>query len=108
MGQIEHKAVVATLHLTEDVEKVDKWIESRRSSHRQLFAKLPSWANGYVTYCLAPDGSKEGWPTSKDGDRLRDSFINFLEEGDLGCWAEVLYGGCTPDFIARSSNLWDL
>lgn len=42
---------------------------------------VPSMVNSYVTYAFLPDGSKEGWPESNDGDRYRQQFA------DLFAWS---------------------
>ena len=54
--------------------------------------------NHYHTFFVPPDGSKEGWSASEDGDTGRALFIEWLESQryeDLSSpfkWAEVQYG----------------
>ena len=54
--------------------------------------------NGVETFLVAPDGSKEGWSESEQGDALRDWFIAHLEglryeDGSSPLsWVEVQYG----------------
>ena len=38
----------------------------------------PEVTNGYRSFLIPPDGSKEGWSTSDLGDKARDKFINWL------------------------------
>lgn len=37
--------------------------------------------NGYDTYIFLPDGSKEGWGTSDDGDKYRAAFADLFSVG---------------------------
>lgn len=60
-------------------------------------------AGGEHSFFVGPDGSKEGWSTSNEGDRRRQEFVCWLRdkgrEGDkdydrifLVEWAEVVFG----------------
>lgn len=97
MGLIQHNCVVATTSSEERIAQMREWIrklsqfekEDIRSAGR-LFAEINGFTNGYVTFILAPDGSKEGWSTSNAGDRLRNAFIARLDE--YWDWIEVSYG----------------
>ena len=44
--------------------------------------------NGYASFLIAPDGSKEGWETSEDFNARRESFINWLKEQACYDWFE--------------------
>ena len=54
--------------------------------------------NGIRSFALWPDGSKEGWQDSDDGDTARDSMVAFLEslryeDGSSPLeWVEVTFG----------------
>lgn len=54
--------------------------------------------NGYQSFAVFPDGSKEGWETSTDHDHQREQFIAWLdkhryEDGSASvAWVEVQYG----------------
>ena len=54
--------------------------------------------NGYVSFMVAPDGSKEGWDHSDAGDAARAAFIEWLraqchEDGSSKLdWVEVQFG----------------
>jgi hypothetical protein len=66
--------------------------------------------NGYHSFFVAPDGSKEGWSDSDEGDKRRKKFIDWLIEGykknDLWLeWVEVQYAdGNGVEKITRSSE----
>jgi|SRR6185312_15215641 len=57
---------------------------------------LPSLTNGYVTFFIAPDGSKEGWDVSEHGDARRKVFLDALANINDPWridWYELCYGG---------------
>ena len=68
--------------------------------------------NGYRSFMVAPDGSKEGWSESDRADEARESFIDWLEEmryddgSSLLCWVEVEFSNEYEDYGAKiiSSN----
>lgn len=55
-------------------------------------------ANSNKSFFISPDGSKEGWQWSQEGDAARDKFIEFLEthrydDGSYKVdWVEVQFG----------------
>jgi hypothetical protein len=54
--------------------------------------------NGFQSFFIPPDGSKEGWDDSNIGDLQRETMINWLneqayEDGSTPFrWVEVQYG----------------
>jgi hypothetical protein len=58
----------------------------------------PGITNGYRSFFVPPDGSKEGWGESDRGDSARDDFVEYLraKENEDGSsylsWVEVSYG----------------
>jgi len=56
---------------------------------------VQSQNNGFSSFLVPPDGSKEGWPTSDKGDDRRREFIEWLSVEDDFDWAEVAFGGDT-------------
>lgn len=49
---------------------------------------LPEVTNGYLTFFIGPDGSKEGWPESDDGDKKRYEFKEWVKK-NYKLWLEV-------------------
>jgi len=98
MGIVNNECVVATTWDDKAVHSIRQWIKEQTPDHQTLFAVLPSLVNGYQTIILAPDGSKKGWGTAKEGELLRDSFIKKLQEFDYEddsnpfAFVEVGYG----------------
>lgn len=63
-----------------------------------LVGPVHSVVNGYTMFAMFPDGSKEGWPASHEGDEIRARFI-LLFQGD-GCdLCEFRWGGDEPDML---------
>lgn len=95
MGYMRHHALVIT-----------SWHEDLPKIHAravELCAHLVSpivrgSCNGYASFFIAPDGSKEGWDISDDGDDNRSTLISELEamryeDGSSPIdWVEVQFG----------------
>lgn len=56
---------------------------------------VEGWTNGYRSFFIAPDGSKEGWSTSDKGDAARAAFKlwcrNARAEHLWIDWVEVMF-----------------
>jgi hypothetical protein len=96
MGYIRHNAIVVTC-----------WDKTRiAAAHGAAERCLPglvssivdSHINGYHSFLVAPDGSKEGWSDSDKGDAARAEFISWLESQRYEDnstpfeWVEIAYG----------------
>jgi len=98
MGVENNECVVATTWNREAMMKVREWVSKLDADEHSLFAFLPSLMNNKETVFLAPDGSKKGWDTAKQGEALRDRFIEYLSAFDYDDgsspfdWVEVGYG----------------
>jgi hypothetical protein len=77
MGYMRHHGILVT-----------SWHAQRLTeAHQQavtLFEGLVSpvveaLTNGYRSFAILPDGSKEGWPESDGCDALRAEFVRYLE-----------------------------
>ena len=95
MGYMRHHAIVVT--------SWNKPLLARaRVQARSLFSAvspmIESPVNGYHSFFVPPDGSKEGWEESKRGDRQRREFVRWLDgerhEDDSSSldWIEIQYG----------------
>lgn len=82
MGVENNEAVIATTWKDECIDKIKAWIASRPEKQQKLFVFVNSLENGKTTVFLAPDGSKKGWDTAEEIERLRDEFIGFLKTFD--------------------------
>jgi hypothetical protein len=87
MGYTRHHAIVVTSFDDELLKSArNKALEIYGANHDPIdgnFSKLVSEpivgiTNGFVSFFIAPDGSKEGWDTSDQSDACRSKFINWM------------------------------
>lgn len=94
MGYIRHNAIICTGEAERLKRAFIKAAEIFGNSCVNLTSPSPAGMNGTCSFLVAPDGSKEGWTDSDEGDRLRELFVAWLaEEGPLIDYIEVEYGG---------------
>jgi len=106
MGYMRHHALVITGSDYPESKKIIRKVH-RMSKDRAIdyvgtskivSPLMYSPLNGYLSFFIAPDGSKEGWQESELGDSMRDSIIDFIdsftyEDGSLCInYTEVFYG----------------
>lgn len=103
MGILIHDAVLVTVDVS--AEEFKKAIEEFRASMEPEFQPLligPALTPvngdvGYVLYTFMPDGSKEYWDISDQGDIYREAFKHIIKrferDGDIIIqWIHVRYG----------------
>jgi hypothetical protein len=90
MGYVRHNAIIAT---TWQEHAATALAEFARSIGAQALV-AEEVTNGYITVCIPPDGSKEGWEESDSGDGRRARIKAWLtSQTDLYFeWCEVAYG----------------
>jgi len=115
MGDINHKAVLATTWSDEVANKIDAWIGNADyvdPKYAHLFVEVVGVVNSYVTFVLAPCGSTEGWGTDLEHGLLREAFIEFLDslaydDGSSSVeYVEVLYGDYGQEIV--KGNTYDV
>lgn len=87
MGYIKHDTVIVVV--SDYVYSNPGWMpdveafkESLPEGWRHLIVgPVSGLTNGYDTYVFLPDGSKEGWDTSDEGDAHRSAFIDLFQVG---------------------------
>jgi hypothetical protein len=95
MAIVIHKAIVVTCA---NPERIEKARVTAVGIGLPVSDALNSLGNGYWTFFVGPDGSEEASPDADQGDRLRNSFVQWLKtqeselEGPYYEWAEVEYG----------------
>lgn len=100
MGYIAHNAIVVTSWNDETIEKAHAKATELRCSVSNIVA---SPVNGYKSFLIAPDGSKEGWGDSDVGDAQRKAWIAWskdlrYEDGSSSLhWCEVRFGSDDAD-----------
>lgn len=97
MVYMRHDAIVATSWNKEHLQKA-------RSKAKELGLEVSELVDGRMNGCLsfliAPDGSKEGWKDSDDGDSQREQWKAWLRSQDdiWVDWAHVNFGGDDDQF----------
>lgn len=102
MGVISHHFIVVAASYGNFAEEAHrKAVQIFGDPSDGLVSPLSSSVtNGSQSFCIFPDGSKEGWGASDDGDARRDEFIGWLNrqrysDGSTPYkWAEVEVGEC--------------
>lgn len=95
MGYIRHNAIIVT---SWDDEKIELAHAMAKTLGNVVTDIVGPTTNGYCTFTIVPDGSKEGWARSHEGDDARESFRVWLnkqryEDGSTSLeWVEVAYG----------------
>lgn len=106
MGTIAHHAIIVT-GSSESIERArEKAVEIFKvdPEDHELFNRImghpviagvtnivASGVNGYDSFMVAPDGSKEGWGLSDEGDKRRKELLDWLEAQGRYDYAEVQY-----------------
>lgn len=102
MGYILHNAIVITSWDDKAIEKAEEAALSFNLCILGPSAK-ESAINGYRTLLVCPDGSKEGWADSDDGNHRRRKMREWLRDhrltdgSSLYEWCEVAYGSDDKD-----------
>lgn len=89
MGYMRHHAIIVTSFDEKRLKRAHRKLKAIIKSHNDDSALQVSMAvtpiskgtvNGYASFMLAPDGSKEGWPQSDRGNVVRNEFVTWLNE----------------------------
>ena len=106
MGYIKHHTIVVTGWQDEKIKeahlKAKEVFENNfeNEPYEKPFASrlvseiIQGLTNGQSSFFIAPDGSREGWATSDNGDNARKEFLDWLLKSDNYCdYVEVIFGG---------------
>jgi len=92
MGYNRHNAIVATTFSA-------KHASAARALAVDIFGEddvsplMTARINGVVSFFVQPDGSKEGWDISDEGDDRRSRWADAVTDAGLWIdWADVQYG----------------
>lgn len=97
MGYIRHHTIAITSWKKEELEKLHIKINAIAPNIITNIYKSP--LNGYHTFYLIPDGSKEGWEESEAYNEIRNRIKNIIKEmkydDGSNCirFCELYYGG---------------
>lgn len=95
MGYTRHHAIVVTSFSEETIAAAHAKAEALKMSVTPI---VVTQINAYHSFLIGPDGSKEWWADSDEGDRRRQEYVTWLraqayEDGSSPlAWVEVQYG----------------
>lgn len=103
MGYIRHDAIVVTCW---DEKRSNKAHEKAKEIGLIVSEIVETKLNGYYSFLIAPDGSKEGWDSSDEGEEMRRRWIEWANsEPELWVdWAYVNYGGNDPNCASLKAH----
>lgn len=79
MGYIKHHAIIVIGWDKARTEVARNAALGFFESNGQVGEILEAPVNGYASFFIGPDGSKEGWESSDEGDQRRANFLEWLE-----------------------------
>ena len=77
MSYTLHDAIIVTAHFLEEAEPAHAKASELGLQVTDIVVSDP---NGWATFLIAPDGSKEGWPESDAGDSARAQWKAWARE----------------------------
>lgn len=96
MGYFRHHAILVTDIRKAPVEHLHLLASTLLSEEETLSTTMLSEincspVNGFYSFVVFPDGSKEGWEESNAGDEFRATFVEHLRETYVD-WCLIQYG----------------
>lgn len=108
MGYIRHHAIIITCYFDELTKKAHE--KAKEIFKERTSELLESYVNGYKSFFIAPDGSKEGWEDSRIGDLQREIFTKWIDEqayedgSNSISFCEIYYGDDNGESMIESHN----
>ena len=97
MGYMIHHAIIVTSF--DDKAIIKAHVKALKIFPDNLVTSItPYGMNGYRSFLIAPDGSKEGWEESEQGNENREKYIDWLfnqaydDGSSLYDFVEIEYG----------------
>lgn len=82
MGYMSHNAIVVTCWDGDRLNALRDELVASAADYKMADLITPivgPGVNGYCSFLIAPDGSKEGWGASDQGDGFRDAAVAAIE-----------------------------
>lgn len=104
MGYFNHHTIVVTAWGRLEKVRDKALIIFPKSQVSEILTTI----NEQESFFIAPDGSKEGWEESDQGNDNRLLFTNYLDQNNID-YIEVFFGGDEPDHngILNTTKEWD-
>lgn len=107
MGYIKHNTIVVTTYKDDIINYHNKANEI--FDNKLVSNIVHGLTNGQSSFFIAPDGSKEGWETSNNCDKLREKFLDYLNFNNVRPnYIEIIFGGDDDYETIVRSNKKDL
>lgn len=107
MGYMAHHAVNVVSSDADDRDALEAFRASLIGDHARLFVgPVRGAVNGEDMWTLLPDGSKEGWEDSDQGDRNRSALAAICRQRQID-FVEVRFGGDDWDVAYIVSHIGD-
>lgn len=109
MGYIRHHTIVVT---SWDEKLIKEIHETAQDIFEWVSPISPQAQNGYRSFFVPPDGSKEGWPESEVGDANRACFVQYLKDmayadgSTAASWVESQYDDDNHEAKVVSASDW--
>jgi|SRR6478609_4114509 len=109
MGYIRHHAIVVTGSNSYNAKQGKGEFDKVHTKAKKIFGNMVSEiiasdVNGYLSFLIAPDGSKEGWPDSNEGDERRAQFVEYMKKNNPCDYVEVMYGDDEHQCFVENHN----
>jgi hypothetical protein len=101
MGTIVHQAIIVTSWNEEVILK--GYYKARELFGSGLSGIIPARVNGYMSFMIAPSGSKEAWPTNTEHNDACCAFVAWMKAHNTAAaggridWIVTAYGGDYPE-----------
>ena len=113
MGYHKHHAIIITGFLSNRNQELQAIHDFALEIGCSISPISEEVINGFQSFVVYPDGSKDGWTSSNEGDERRDKLVELLRMGHIETfyvggsydWVEIMYGGDDErDLVTRSSG----
>ena len=96
MGIQQHDAIICTGWNPEHLRAAHDFAKAIFTGFNAPTEITPKTTNSYSSFMIPPDGSKENWTESEDGNKRRQEFIAYLTKGTYDD------GSTSIDFVEAS------
>ncbi len=93
MSTYQHHAIIVTSMFDDEIEAAHHKAKAVCLIVTDIHSGV---SNGWRSFAVLPDGSKENWGPSDEFDRRRQHFLTWLEEQACVHYAEVSFGELQP------------
>ena len=112
MGYIKHHAIIVTSYSREHLARAHTKAGMLFAGVTAITPMMPGHTSSFESFAVLPDGSKEGWDESDNGDAARIAFKRWLDrqrwsDGSSPLeWCEVFYSA-DDRASGTSANPWE-